>query len=873
MEDLGAEDPRWIGEYRLIRRLGAGGMGRVFLAHSPRGRTVAVKLVQTELAQQAEFRRRFKQEVRAAQRVGGEWTAPVLDADTEAATPWVATGYIAGPSLHSIVSESGPLPERSVRILGNGLAKALQAIHGVNLIHRDLKPSNVLITIDGPRVIDFGIARALETVTDGILTRSGAVVGSPGFMSPEQVRGERVTPASDVFCLGSVLAFAAIGRQPFGTSDSGVHAVMYRIAQEEPDLQGLPEGLRELVTDCLRKDPAARPTVEQLLARTAGPDNADDAEGADEPWLPGSLVAQLGRHAVQLLDAETPATSPAHGVPAPPTAPPTAPPAFPPGKPAVPAPPATPPTATSYPLAPAEPPTPPPPTGPPPQAAAATPPATPPAVPPAMPAAPPVAPVAPAAAAQQPQASQTPQPPAASPQAASAPGGEAQTPAAGPVPEPRAENAAAAPAAPTPDAATPAQAAGQSATPPSATPPGATPPSATPPGATPPSATPQAAAPGAAPHAAEPAPTPPQAFGPPEVTSFDSTPSTPPAGLGSVGLGGPGGPVGPGGPFGPTPTPTPTPPPAKRGRRKPVIIASAIAATLVIAGAATFVYVASNDDKDKKRDYSKMTHTPPTKSSPSDSTSPSGDDSTSPEPSSTSLGSSGDVPDEYLGAWEGEIMESGSATGKIRRIVINQGTTGSKTIDTFTAASDSFCQSKATLDSTDNLLVIEDEEVDTSVPSDSCSTVGKQTLRLGNDGSIAWNTTDGSYSAKLRPSKSGGKPIPDKYLGTWLAKDAFGVSGATLKITVKQGAIGTEVGEDVADSSKYHCEGKRILVSVDKGLVLSPADITNETYEDACDAGNMLTFTADGSDKLRVQYDDPNDYSDETKTQTFTRVG
>ncbi|MFD8387021.1 serine/threonine-protein kinase [Streptomyces sp. NPDC059679] len=416
MEDLGPEDPRWIGEYRLIRRLGAGGMGRVFLAHSPRGRTVAVKLVQTELAQQAEFRRRFKQEVRAAQRVGGEWTAPVLDADTEAATPWVATGYIAGPSLHSIVSESGALPERSVRILGHGLTKALQAIHGVNLIHRDLKPSNVLITIDGPRVIDFGIARALETVTDGILTRSGAVVGSPGFMSPEQVRGERVTPASDIFCLGSVLAFAAIGRQPFGTSDSGVHAVMYRIAQEEPDLDGLPEGLRDLVTDCLNKDPAARPTLEQLLARTAEPENAEDA---DEPWLPGSLVAQLGRHAVQLLDAETPAAPLAHGVPAPPTAPPVGPPAFPPAKPNVPAPPATPPTATSYPLAPAEPPTPPPPTNPPPQTAHTTPlaapPATPPAVPPAIPAAPPVGPVAPAAAAQTPQA---PQPPAAPPQAA-----------------------------------------------------------------------------------------------------------------------------------------------------------------------------------------------------------------------------------------------------------------------------------------------------------------------------------------------------------------------------------------------------------------------------------------------------------------------
>ncbi|MCG0287247.1 serine/threonine-protein kinase, partial [Streptomyces sp. PSAA01] len=369
MEDLGAEDPRWIGEYRLLRRLGAGGMGRVFLAHSSRGRTVAVKLVQTELAQQAEFRRRFKQEVRAAQRVGGAWTAPVLDADTEAATPWVATGYIAGPSLHAIVSESGRLPERTVRILAHGLTQALRDIHDAGLVHRDLKPSNVLVTIDGPRVIDFGIARALETVTDGILTRSGAVVGSPGFMSPEQVRGERVTPASDVFCLGSVLAYAATGRQPFGTANSGVHAVMYRIAQEEADLEGLPEGLRELVTDCLKKAPDDRPSLEELLDRTAGAD--DDGE----PWLPGGLVAQLGRHAVQLLEVETPAgpgVPAVPGMPARPALPPmagAAGPATPVGGvagPAVPPPPSAPPSATSYPLAPAEPPTPPPPTTPPP---------------------------------------------------------------------------------------------------------------------------------------------------------------------------------------------------------------------------------------------------------------------------------------------------------------------------------------------------------------------------------------------------------------------------------------------------------------------------------------------------------------------------
>ncbi|MEU9009517.1 serine/threonine-protein kinase [Streptomyces sp. NPDC048479] len=309
MEPLAPADPRHIGEYRLLARLGAGGMGQVYLARNDRGRTVAVKLVRQELAVQEEFRSRFRQEVRAALRVGGEWTAPVLDADTEAPVPWVATGYIAGPALHSVVSgDHGPLPERSVRILATGLAHALENIHGAGLIHRDLKPSNILITIDGPRVIDFGIARALETVTDGGLTRTGALVGSPGFMAPEQVRGDRVTTACDIFCLGSVLAYAATGRLPFGSADSGVHALMFRIAQEEPDLAGLPEGLLELVRDCLNKDPEARPTLARILERTTS-----DADV--EPWLPGALIAQLGRHAVQLLEVEQPA-APAAPAPA-----------------------------------------------------------------------------------------------------------------------------------------------------------------------------------------------------------------------------------------------------------------------------------------------------------------------------------------------------------------------------------------------------------------------------------------------------------------------------------------------------------------------------------------------------------------------------
>ncbi|MFD6990912.1 serine/threonine-protein kinase [Streptomyces sp. NPDC059943] len=329
MEKLATGDPQRIGAYRLLARLGAGGMGQVYLARSDRGRTVAVKLVRKELAEQDEFRNRFRLEVAAARRVGGAWTAPVLDANTEAAVPWVATGYVAGPALQDIVSGGpgaggsgphgpgaggssgtqgsgtqgsgthGPLPARSVRILASGLAHALQDIHTAGLIHRDLKPSNVLVTIEGPKVIDFGIARAMETVTGAGLTRTGGLVGSPGFMAPEQVRGTPVTPACDVFSLGSVLMYAATGRLPFGTADTAVHVLMFRIAQEEPNLSELPEGLRELVADCLKKDPEERPTPAQILARVGEPDD-------DEPWLPGALLAQLGSDAVQLLDHEEP---------------------------------------------------------------------------------------------------------------------------------------------------------------------------------------------------------------------------------------------------------------------------------------------------------------------------------------------------------------------------------------------------------------------------------------------------------------------------------------------------------------------------------------------------------------------------------------
>ncbi|MFF1506755.1 MDR family MFS transporter [Streptomyces sp. NPDC058326] len=296
MEQLTGQDPTHIGPYRLIARLGEGGMGLVYLGRSDLGRTVAVKVVQAEHAQHPEFRRRFAREVAAARRVGGDWTAAVLDADTEAAVPWVATQYIPGPDLTTVVGKDfGPLPEHSVHTLADRLALALQTVHEAGLIHRDLKPSNVLVTVDGPRVIDFGIARALDSIGgDSLLTRTGMLIGSPGFMSPEQVRGRELTPASDVFCLGAVLVYAATGRLLFGATDTGLNAHLFRIAEEEADLTGVPDSLVDLVRACLDKDPAKRPTPAQVRERTV----TDRAE----EWLPGSVLAHLGRRAAQLLD-------------------------------------------------------------------------------------------------------------------------------------------------------------------------------------------------------------------------------------------------------------------------------------------------------------------------------------------------------------------------------------------------------------------------------------------------------------------------------------------------------------------------------------------------------------------------------------------
>ncbi|MFD7555985.1 protein kinase [Streptomyces sp. NPDC059533] len=294
MQPLEAGEPRTIGAYRLLGRLGAGGMGRVYLGRSAGGRTVAVKIVHPHFAADEEFRARFRREVEAARRVGGEWTAPVLDADPEAAVPWVATGYVAGPSLDRAVAGHGPLPEASVRAVGAGLARALVAVHGLGLVHRDVKPSNVMLTLDGPRLIDFGIARA----TDGTasLTSTGVSVGSPGYMSPEQILGKGITGAADVFSLGAVLAFSATGRPPFTGDNSAT--LLYKVVHEPPELDDVPPGaLRGLIEACLAKAPADRPSpgaVAEALAPALG------APG----WLPAPLVEEASRAAVALLDLD-----------------------------------------------------------------------------------------------------------------------------------------------------------------------------------------------------------------------------------------------------------------------------------------------------------------------------------------------------------------------------------------------------------------------------------------------------------------------------------------------------------------------------------------------------------------------------------------
>ncbi|MFI1961754.1 serine/threonine-protein kinase [Streptomyces althioticus] len=308
MRPLDTDEPTVVGPYRLLGRLGSGGMGRVYLGRSAGGRTVAVKIVHPHFALDEEFRARFRREVDAARRVGGAWTAPVLDADPDARVPWVATAYAAGPSLTAAVTELGPLPEHTVRTLGAGLAEALAAVHGLGLVHRDVKPSNVLLTLDGPLLIDFGIARA----TDGTasLTSTGVSIGSPGYMSPEQILGKGVTGAADVFSLGAVLAYAATGAPPFPGDSSA--ALLYRVVHEPPELDGLTGDLREVTEACLDKDSSARPSPADITRCLAGEGGA--ARLVSGGWLPGALVEQVSRAAVNLLNLETTGGGPADGV-------------------------------------------------------------------------------------------------------------------------------------------------------------------------------------------------------------------------------------------------------------------------------------------------------------------------------------------------------------------------------------------------------------------------------------------------------------------------------------------------------------------------------------------------------------------------------
>jgi hypothetical protein len=260
MQPLTSDDPAAIGGYRLDARLGSGGMGRVYLAFTPAGRPVALKVVRSDLGDDQDFRIRFEQEIQAARRVRGLYTAELIDADPAATPPWLVTAYVPGPSVEEVVDRDGPMPEAMVFRLIAGVAEALQAIHAAGVIHRDLKPSNVLLAQDGPRVIDFGIARALAATP---MTRTGATMGSPDYLSPEQILNRPVTSATDVFALGTLAAFAAVGRLPFGRGH--ITEVAHRVVQEPPDLAGCPAGLVPLIEACLHKEPHARPAPAQII--------------------------------------------------------------------------------------------------------------------------------------------------------------------------------------------------------------------------------------------------------------------------------------------------------------------------------------------------------------------------------------------------------------------------------------------------------------------------------------------------------------------------------------------------------------------------------------------------------------------------------
>jgi peptide/nickel transport system substrate-binding protein len=315
MEPLRSDDPRRVGRYTLVARLGAGGMGRVFLGFSPAGRPMAVKVVHPELARDQAFLTRFKQEVAAARRVSGAYTAPVVDAG-DGDFPWFATTLVPGPPLTDTVEQLGPLPEVAVWRLAAGLAEALADVHSCGLIHRDLKPANVLLAADGPRVIDFGISRALDGTGMTGMTGTGMLIGTPGFMSPEQASGTPVGPPSDVFSLGGVLTFAANGVGPFG--DGNPVVMIYRVVHEQPTLTGLSPGLARLVSRCLVKRVEDRATLPELMEIITA--NMSPVMSATSFW-PGALAAYIGSYQASIA-ADARAWSPPAPVRAEPSPPP-----------------------------------------------------------------------------------------------------------------------------------------------------------------------------------------------------------------------------------------------------------------------------------------------------------------------------------------------------------------------------------------------------------------------------------------------------------------------------------------------------------------------------------------------------------------------
>ncbi|MFV2196673.1 protein kinase domain-containing protein [Nocardiopsis sp. LOL_012] len=271
MEPLHSSDPARIGDYRLSKRLGAGGMGQVYLAHTASGRGIVIKTIRSELARDQGYRDRFAREAEAARRVGGFHTAQVVDADPHAERPWIATAHIPGPTLARAVLDHGPLVPPPLHVLAMGLAEGLKAVHSCDLVHRDLKPSNIILSGDGPRIIDFGVARPLDDARD--MTREGEVFGSLPYMSPEQVDSARVGPASDVFSLGTVLAYAATGTNPF--AGASTIETLKRIVGPPPVPVGVDPRVRDLIADCWNHDPGRRPTPDQVLARFDAPDPED----------------------------------------------------------------------------------------------------------------------------------------------------------------------------------------------------------------------------------------------------------------------------------------------------------------------------------------------------------------------------------------------------------------------------------------------------------------------------------------------------------------------------------------------------------------------------------------------------------------------